>query len=276
MSPIIRAPHVFRRSQRTFTRTQIARAAPVVFTIAILLPLLQGCGLVSSIAGGNVDRARYAKAREAASLEIRHLAALRLSDRLVRGDDPENADLVLRLEQDLLQRMVQQLRGRAGWIDPETRYVIDSLDAQLHHGSAFVALYLSVRSEGYDVDVGLVMDCILALTPDGDALRVDFEPYNVSPDVSAPGLLSTAEDLIADVIRVKLGTLKEQFPPIRLPLGFDELVPVDGSTTRVRGTPNLVITAPRRLVDYRLRVRDVLVFDSFALVTVNLESLRVR
>jgi len=269
MCPIIRTP-------RPVNRAETARLMPVVLAITILLPILQGCGLVSSIAGGNVDRARYAKAREAASLEARYLAALRLSDRLVRGDDPENADLVLRLEEDLLRRMVQQLRGRAGWIDAETRYVIDSLDTELHHGSAFVALYLSVRSEGYDVDVGLVMDCILALTPDGDALRVDFEPYNVSPDVSAPGLLSAAEDIIADVIRVRLGTLKEQFPPIGLPLGFDELVAVDGTTTRVRGTPNLVITAPRRLVDYRLRVHDVLVFDSFALVTVNLESLRVR
>lgn len=263
-------------SPRKFTRPNIVRVTPVFLAILIILPLLQGCGLVSSIAGGNVDRTRYAKAREAASLEVRHLAALRLSDRLVRGDDPENADLVLRLEEDLIRRMVQQLRGREGWIDAETRYVIDSLETELHHGSAFVALYLSVRSEGYDVDVGLVMDCILAFTPDDDALRVDFEPYNVSPDVSAPGLLSAAEDIIADVIRVRLGTLKEQFPPIRLPLGFDEQVPVDGTTTRVRGTPNLVITAPRRLVDYRLRIRDVLVFDDVAVVTVNLESLRVR
>ncbi|MBN1448996.1 MAG: hypothetical protein JXA28_13785 [Bacteroidetes bacterium] len=242
----------------------------------LLAAILQGCGLIHSIAGGNVDHERYAKAREAASLEVRYRAALQLSDRLVRGDDPEEADLVLRLGEDFLQRMMQHLRGRTGWIDPETRYHIDSLRTALHPGSAFVALFLSVRNEGYGVDIRLVMDCILALTPDGDALRVDFEPYNITPDVSAPGLLSAAEDLIADVIRVKMGTLKQQFPPMRMPMGFDEQLAIDGNSSAMRGKLNLVITSPRRLVDYRLRVRDVLMFDHFALVTVNLESVRVR
>jgi hypothetical protein len=243
----------------------------------LLLPLLfSGCALVRSMAGGNVDRERYELAREAAAMEIRHRAALQLSDRLLQEPDPTDADLVLQLEEDFVLRMLDQLEGRRGWLDPETPYVIDSIDGDLHHGSALVALHLRVRNEGYGVDVRLLMDCRLALLPDGDALRVEFEPYHVSPDVAAGGLLSAAEDLISDVIRVKLGTLRDQFPPMRLPLGIEDQVQIDGSVTRVQGTPNLVIDTPRRLLTYDLRLRDVLIFDRHVLVSANLASLRVK
>ncbi|MFZ1731222.1 MAG: hypothetical protein WBQ23_12840 [Bacteroidota bacterium] len=243
---------------------------------AILLIGVQGCAVVRSMAGANVDHEQYEKAREAASLETRYRGALRLADRLQKGEDPGKADIVLQLQEEFLVRTLQQLRGREGWLDAETRYRIDSVHAQMYPGSALVTLNLAARNEGYGVDVRLLMDCQLALIPDGDALLMEFEPYNVSPLASAGGLLAPAERLIEDVIRVKLGTMKDQFPPMRLPLGFDDNISIDGTTSKVKGTPNLVITAPRRIVDYKLRITDVLMFDKVALVGINLESLAVR
>ncbi|MCB2206410.1 hypothetical protein KQI65_16825 [bacterium] len=244
--------------------------------LLLLLPLLTGCSLLRSAAGGNVDRERYALAREAAALEVRHQGVLQLSDRLLRKPDPSDADLVLQLREDFILRMLAQLRGRKGWIDAETAYVIDSVDGDLYNGSALVTLHLNVRNEGYGVDVRLLMDTQLALVPDGDALRVEFEPYHVAPDVQAGGVLSAAEDIIADVIRVKLGTLREQFPPLRLPLGIDQQLTISGGSTPYEGTPRLVINTPRRLLDYNMQLRDVLIFDDFVLVSANLTTLRVR
>lgn len=248
----------------------------LILIAVVLLVTLQGCAVVRSIAGANVDREQYAKAREAASLDTRYRGALRLADRLQKGDDPGSADMVLQLQEDYLVRTLQQLRGRTGWLDAETHYTIDSVNAEMHPGSALVTLNLLARSEGYGVDLRLLMDCSLALIPDGDALVLEFEPYNVSPAATAGGILSSAEELIEDMIRVKLGTMKEQFPPIRLPLGFDDNISIDGTTSRVSGKPNLVITAPRRIVDYKLRIKDVLLFDKVALVGINLESIAVR
>jgi len=242
----------------------------------ILLSLLSGCALVGSIAGGNVDRERYALAREAAAMDVRHRGALQLSERLLRDPDPSDADLVLQLEEDFVLRMLGQLRGRRGWLDVETPYVIDSIRGDLHHGSALVTMHLTVRSEAHGVDVRLLMDTQLAVLPDGDALRVEFEPYHVTPDVQAAGLLSAAEEVIADVIRVRLGTLREQFPPLRLPLGVDQQLTIDGSTSRVRGTPNLDIRIPRRLLSYSLQLRDVLIFDRHVLVSADLRTVRVK
>ncbi|MBE0644780.1 MAG: hypothetical protein IH600_11920, partial [Bacteroidetes bacterium] len=245
----------------------------LVFVSAILLVSLQGCAVVRSVAGANVDHERYEKAREAASLETRYRGALLLADRLQKGDDPTKADIVVQLQEEFLVRTLQQLCGREGWLDAETRYRIDSVAARMFPGSALVTLNLLARSEGYGVDVRLLMDCQLALIPDGDALLLEIEPYNVTPAASAGGLLAPAERLIEDVIRVKLGTMKEQFPPMRLPLGFDDNISIDGTSSKVKGTPNLVITAPRRIVDYKLRVKDVLLFDRIALVGINLESI---
>jgi hypothetical protein len=242
----------------------------------VLFATLQGCTVVRSVAGANVDREQYAKAREAASLETRYRGALQLADRLRKNDDPGSADVVLQLQEDYLVRTLQQLRGRIGWLDAETRYTIDSVNAEMHPGSALVTLNLRARQEGYGVDVRLLMDCSLALIPDGDALLLEIEPYNVTPAVTAGGVLAAAEELIEDVIRVKFGTMKEQFPPVRLPMGFDDQIAIDGTISRVSGKPNLVITAPRRLVDYRLRIKDVLLFDKVALVGVDLESIAVR
>ncbi len=249
---------------------------PLMAVGAILLLLLPGCAIVRSIAGGNVDHARYEKAREAASLETRYRGALLLADRLQKGADPADADLVLRLQEDFLVRTLQQMQGREGWLDEETRYRIDSVDARMYPGSALVTLDLLARNEGYGVDLRLIMDCQLALLPDGDALLLEMEPYNVVPAASASGLLAPAEQLIEDVIRVKLGSMKQQFPPLRLPLRFDDQVTIDGTMSKVSGTPNLVITAPRRIVDYNLRIKDILLFDRVALVSIDLESVAVR
>ena len=242
----------------------------------LLAVALQGCSLVRSVTGSNVDHERFALAREAASLELRHRGALQLSERLTRGRDPFDADIVLQLQDDVILRMLQQLQGREGWIDRETRYVIDSLHGDLHPGSAFVALHLLVRNEDYGVDVHLVMDCEIAFLPEGENLIVEFEPYNVSPDVSAGGVLSVANSLIEDVIRVTLGPLRAQFPPMKLPLRIDDAVTLDGSHTVVRGTPNLDIVSPRRLVQYRMRIADVLLFDRHALIAVDLQKVEAK
>lgn len=244
--------------------------------ILILLPFLQGCSLVRSFAGANVDHVRYEKARAAAALEMRYHGALRLADRLQRDPDPGSADIVLELREEFLVRTLQRLQGSEGWLDDRTSYRIDAVQAEMHPGSAIVTLDLLASNADYGVDVRLLMDCGLAFSPEGDELVMEFEPYNVIPAATAGGLLATAERLIEDVIRVRLGSLREQFPPVRLPLGFDDVTTIDGTSNRIQGTPNMHITTPRRLIDYRLRVVDVLLFDRVAVVGINLETMQVR
>lgn len=247
-----------------------------VLTVCIAGVLLQGCALVKSIAGGNIDRERYALAREAAMLETRHVAALRLNERLQRGFNGDDADATLILSEQLVADAMLQLRGRKGWLDRSMPYTIDSIATVLHHGSATASLRLSVRSEDHDMNVLLLMDCILAFVPNGNELLIEMDPFNVQPAVQAPGLLSVAEELIEDVIRVKLGTMKENFPPVLMPLSFDDVFTIDGSRNEVRSNVNIVLDAPRRMLAYELRVEDLLVFDEMVVLTINLGNVRGR
>jgi len=251
----------------------IARFFILIIAVA---PILQGCALVRSIAGGNIDRERYAKAREAAMLETRYIAALRLADRLQRDVSPHDADATITLSERFIDESMQQLRGRSGWLDRGTPYVIDSIQTVLYHGSAIASMQLSVRAEAHKVDVHLIMDCLLAFTPEENALRIEMEPFNVFPAVQASGLLSIAEDIIEDVIRVKLGSLKEQFPPMLLPMTFTDVMPIEGVRSEIRGKVHLVLDSPRRLLGYSLDIRDVLIFDDRLMLTVALRNVQGR
>jgi hypothetical protein len=248
----------------------------IVFAVFLAGMLLQGCALVKSIAGANIDRERYAFAREAAMLETRHIAALRLNERLQRGFSIDDADAALILSEQLVADAMQQLRGRRGWLDRNMPYTIDSIAAVLHHGSASASMKLSVRSEAQNVNVLLIMDCVLAFVPRGNDLLIEMDPFNVQPAVQAPGLLSVAEELIEDVIRVKLGSMKEEFPPVLMPLSFDDVFTIDGAKSEVRSKVNLVLDSPRRMLAYKLRIADLLVFDEMVVLTLNLGEVKGR
>ena len=238
--------------------------------------MLQGCALVRSIAGANIDREQYAKAREAAMLETRYLAAARQVDRMQRGFNADDADATLVLSERLVNDAMQKLRGRKGWLDRQTPYTIDSIRTILHPGSAIASLQLTVRSEANNVDVKLVMDCALAFIAKEKDLQVEMDPYNVVPAVQAPGLLAAAEDIIEDVIRVKLGSMKEEFPPVLMPLTFDDVFTIDGVRNEVRSKINVIIDSPRRMLAYKLKVKDLLIFDEMVLVTIALTDVKGR
>jgi hypothetical protein len=248
----------------------------ILFAALVAASMLQGCALVRSIAGGNIDREQYDRAREAVMLEARYLAALRLGQRLQQVNDPLDADLSLILSENLIDNTLRQLRGRSGWLDRETPYVIDSIATVLYHGSGVASMRLSVYSKRHNVSVSLLMDCLLAFIPGEQDLRIEMEPFNVQPAVQAPGLLSIAEDIIADVIRVKLGSMKEEFPPVRLPLSFADVYTIDGTSNELRGKVNVKLDAPRRMLSYQLRIQDVLIFDDMLVLTATLADVRGR
>jgi len=248
----------------------------IILSVAALGLLLQSCSVVKSIAGGNIDRERYALAREAAMLETRNLAALRLNERLLRGFNIDDADASLILSERLINDAMQQLRGRKGWLDRQTPYTIDSIRTVLYPGSAIASLQLSVRSEAHDVNVRLLMDCALAFIPQGGELLIEMDPFNVQPAVQAAGLLSAAQEIIEDVIRVKLGTMKENFPPVMMPLSFEDIFVIDGMKSDVRGKVNVQLDSPRRMLAYSLKIKDLLVFDEMLVLTIALADVKGR
>lgn len=247
------------------------RRKQLIFSLLLLLAALgsNGCVIIRTVAGANIDADQLAKAREAAMMEVRYKAALSLASRLESNDPITNADMTFYLSSKLAGEAAKQVIGSTGWIDESSSYTVTSVDVALHNGSAIASLGLDVRNASYNVNVQLVMDCIMSLGMERDELVATLEPFNIAPVVTAGGLLSGAEEIIRDVIKIKLARLRNDFPPVKFPVNFVNIVAMNGSETRLRGKANLLLRNPDRELQYTLSLKEVLFFENQVFVAMN-------
>jgi hypothetical protein len=168
------------------------------------------------------------------------------------------------------------LVGARGRLDESTTYVVRKVSVSLYDGAAVASLALDARNDRYDVDVSLVMDCLLVAATDRDKLITRLEPFNISPDVTAGGLLSGAEDILRDVLRIRLATLGKDLPPMEFPVDFAGVVPAPATSTRVSSGLNMIIESRRRVLRYALKIKEVLVFEGVILAGLNLTEAREK
>ncbi|MDH7516240.1 MAG: hypothetical protein QHI48_10250 [Bacteroidota bacterium] len=240
------------------------------------ISLFTGCALIRKAVGADMDPERYALAREAAMLDLRERAAAALAQRLAAPDPPERAELVVFLSPGAVDSACAQLLGAKGKLDEATAYVVRRVTVTLVNGAAVASLSIDARNDDYDVDVALMMDCILAVFLEKDRFVARLEPFNISPDVSAKGLLAPASGIIRDVLKKKLAGIGRDLPPIVFPVDIAGSIPLEGTAVRISEGVNAVLQVPRRLVDCRVRIKEVLVFESGLLVAVDLSEVRVR
>ncbi len=250
------------------------KTALLFLSISIAFAALTGCAVVKKIAGADVDPEQFAKAREAKVLEVQLAAAHTLSQRLGHGP-LENADLVFYLSQDLVNKAAKQIVGTTGWLDTTTSYTVQSVNVVLYNGSAIASLGLLAHSNTYDVDVQLTMDCSLFFTIEKNELVARIEPFNISPSVKAKGILSNFEEIIKNIIALRVGNLGRDFPPMKYPIDFSSQVRMEGTTTNIAAKLNMQVQNPQRLVRYKLTLKEFLVFSGrafFALDITNVEA----
>lgn len=242
----------------------------------LLYVFLSGCSVVRTITGSDIDPDRFYKSRQARMLEVRQQAALRLAERLVTGDPVDNGDVTLYINHQGVGKFVQQYVGLSGWIDSHTRYTIRSATVELFNGSAILSLDLLVHSDKYSTDVELVMDCILSFRIVNDELEALVEPFNISPKVTAEGVLSAFQDILADIIKVRLARLSEDIPPIRFPIDYTSTIPVEAVNVSIRSKVNMSIQSPRRIIISRFVLKEVLVFNRCIVISMDINKLSVK
>lgn len=246
---------------------------PVSLLALLLLP---GCALLRAAAGADIDSERFEQARRAAMLEMRAASAVALARRIASGDPVNNADVVVTFTESAVNKAASQLVGARGRLDESTTYVVRKVSVSLYNGAAVASLELDARNDKYDVDVMLVMDCLLVAVMDRDRLITRLEPFNISPDVTAGGLLSGAEEILRDVLKIRLATLGKDLPPMEYPVDFAGVVPVPAASTRVSSGLNLMIESRRRVLRYAMKIKEVLVFEGVILAGLNLTEAREK
>ncbi|MBP6673498.1 MAG: hypothetical protein KA247_10130, partial [Bacteroidetes bacterium] len=168
-----------------------------------------------------------------------------------------------------------QLDSTSGWIDSLTSYSIRNIRVKLYNGSAIATISMAAFNHEYDVDVNLLMDCILAFKIDSGKFFAMLEPFNVVPNVKATGMISALEGIIEDIVTMKLSSLSEQLPPIQFPVDFNNQFPVQGTSVQVRSGMNMNIITPPHTLKYSLALKEVQIFKEKLFLAMNIRKVGV-
>ena len=252
------------------------RASFFIVTLFFLCSLnFIGCFILRPIAGANIDIDQLQKAREAKMMEVRYDGAQRLQQRLSGGDDIHNADVTFYFTERLLNKAASQLDSTTGWLDSLTSYSIRNIRVQLYHGSAIATVSMAAYNHEYDVDVHLLLDCILTFKIDSGKFFATLEPFNVVPNIKAAGMISSLDGIIQDIVTMKLSSLNDNLPPIQFPVDFNNQFPVASNTVHVRTGMNMDISTPPQTLKYSLALKEVLIFREKLFIAMNVRKVGV-
>lgn len=245
--------------------------------MAITMPLMmQSCFIVKKIAGADIDHEQFAKAREAKMHEIRLEAGNDILKRLNNGDPIENADISFYLSQNFLNKIAHQYDSSKGFLDQSTTYIIKSVSLSLKNGAAILSLNMTAHNSEHNVDVDIATDCLLSLKVSNNELVTQLEPFNIAPTTTSRGILASADELINNLIKINLANLGKTMPQIKIPLDITNNMTIAGTKTQIKDKINLIIKSPTRIIDYKLKLKEVLIFENKAFVALNIDKVEIK
>lgn len=235
------------------------------------------CSLLRTLTGTELDPEQFAKAREATLNEIRLRCAESLQKRLISSDPIDNAGVVMFIQEEALNKAARVLDSTRGWLNQNTRMLIRSIRIKLYNGVAIASLALDAVSDSYPVAVKLNMDCVLYLTLDEKQQLVGrMEAVNISPDVAAGGILHGSEEMIRNIVSIKLARLDEQLPSYIFPVDFKQQTAIDTFESRSEQKVNITLSSPRRLLNSTFQLKEILIFQSKLLIALNVKQVEVK
>lgn len=243
--------------------------------VAVTL-LFAGCFAIRPIAGADVDMEQLSKAREAAVMTVRYEAALDLSRRIAAHGTGDAADMSLSLTEAALNKAAVQLDSSSGWLDSVTTYRIVHTAIAVHNGSAIATITLTAHNDEHDVDVDLVMDCLVTLRFEKSMLKAHLAPFNIAPEVTAHGLKKLASGIIRDIIAIRLDAVAGTLPSIEIPIELHNHLTVPGSDLGVRNGLNMTVHVDQRTLTYDMTIRDVRFFEKNIFISFALTKIGVR
>lgn len=266
--------HTKRRTARIMHCSTLRFLLSGVWILAFGISL-QGCFIVRPITGADFNLEQLQKAREAKMLQVRLEGADRLTHRMANGDSIANADMTFYFSEALLNKAASQLDSTTGWLDSLTSYSIRTIRIKLYNGSAIATISMAAFSHQYDVDVNLLMDCILVFSIDSGKFYATLEPFNVVPNVKASGMIASLEGIIGDMVTMKLSTLSDNLPPIQFPVDFNNQFPIQANNVQIRTGLNMDISTPPHTLHYSLSLKEVLIFKGKLFVAMNVTKVGV-
>ena len=247
----------------------------VCFILFILQLSLSGCFVAKKIAGADINEKQFDRAREAKIAQIKAQSMAELSEKLSKTNII-NSDVYFTMNQDFLNKVLKQYDSTSGWFDKDTKYFINNINLKIENGFAIASMDITANSLDYGVDVELIADCILSFETVNHELILNLEPFNITPKVKAAGLLSVANDIIKNLIKINLGELKEKMPEIKIPLVFNESIIFNSNSITIEDKINLVANISESEINYKISIKDVYCFSGLICITMYLDFIEVK
>ncbi len=241
-----------------------------------LLFFISGCGVVEHFAGVGFDAEQFAKARQVKILELRLKSVEVLSKRLESGTTIMDTDISVVLDEEFLNRLLEKYQNVSGKLDEATEYTIKDVKAKLTSGSTIVSLELMAHNTDHNIDIQLMLDCLLQIESTGKELEIKLEPFNISPVLTTRGVYTAAKDIIDKLIKLNLANLNKNLPPLQIPVNIENRIPIEGSKTDIKSKINLTIINPDRYVKINLKIKEILFFKEQILIGLNLNKIEVE
>jgi len=236
---------------------------------------LSSCFIAKKMTGADIDEERFDKARESKIALVKAKSMEELSDKLSKTNVKDN-DVYFTMSQVFLNKILKQYSLTGGWLDKDTKYFINNMNLTIENGFAIASVDLTVNSLDYGVDVDLIADCILSFETVKQELVLHLEPFNITPKVKASGVLSSADEIIKNLIKINLGDLEKKLPEIKIPLVFNESVKFEKNSITVKDKINLEITIPESEINYKISIKDVYCFSGLVCITMYLDFVKVK
>jgi hypothetical protein len=250
----------------------------IVFRLSLLLSLiitLSSCSLIDSISGVGFNPEQMEKAREAKIVVLRLKSALALKEKIDKKELYKD-DITINLSDDMLNKFLDLYESSEGMLDKETLYKINKVDLQLLNGSAIAYVELIAYNQKYNIDIKLIMDCFLTIESAGKDLVLKLEPFNITPIVKTSGFYSAAKRIIKKLLQLNLAELSKKLPFIKIPVTIENKVDIEESVTKIKSQINLSLINPKRELNYKLKIKDILFFEKMVYVSLNIDRILVK
>lgn len=240
-----------------------------------IIPLVSGCTLVEMITGANFDPDQFALYRQSKIKELQLKSAKILNERLEKNSSLKEADMVITLNEGILNKLLDQYENATGLLDKDTEYLIKDVKLSLLNGVAIASINLLAHNEKFDVNVDLLMDCLIMIQSQDNDLALKLEPFNITPVIETKGVYNSAKGIINKLIKLNLGEISKKLPKINIPVNIDNEVAIKGSKTEIKSKINLTIDNPDRKIQYKLTIKEILFLRDKVLVSLNLNKIKV-
>lgn len=249
-----------------------------VFALIFFPFVINACSIVNKFLGADVDPEQLDLARKARMLEVQSTAIENQLKYIARSNNILKSDFVFKINESLLNKLAEQYVGVGGWLDTENSFIIQSTKISLKFGSASGSISLIAHNHKHNVDVHLVSDCIVELQESNSVdksnsfpkVRMKLIPYNINVVVLSTGIFAYFKEIVENLVKINLVNLENNLPPIEIPLEFNSNVEIPGINYINKVKVNFILFTDKQRIVINIKVKDILIFDGFAVITANL------